>query len=899
MKPRELLEKSRELFDRFRNWLRQSRRRQLLAGGIASAVIAIVVGIPVYFVAAGGGGEKPPASITVRGTPTPQGTATPVALRLPADPVTPETPDLFVVNADGTGLTQIHSEFEGTVAWAPRGERLEFVTPPNGKATEVLIVSPAGDVERAVEVDGQVASGLEWSADGEWIAFVVHSGGRSDLHIISALGDAQRELELEGSPSLLAWSPRDDKLAFLLDPPFRSGAEQQIHIVDAVSESKDVAVPAAVFNWQGGIQWSPTGEWLTFSLIAGTGSLPQATVHVVKPDGSGRKQLAIGREGTRPLSWSPDGRKLLALAGDSPNYRIFTVLGVPSDNTLPLETGGGFLDPYTNVLTSWSPDGSKIAYLTNPFTPYCCSSLVLLDFAGPPRTVVESEGGVSGPVFSPDSKRLAYTIADLGGKAAPRTADNGTYVLDIASGAVTQVTRDVLETQPRWLPEGDLIAVDRGTLDPRYGTVLPQSLVVVPATGGEERTLCEAPAVSGTFAVFALSLTSRATNYACGAQGLQVGLVDGPEPVRVLEDDPGFRVSTVLWSPDGSQLVFVRSLGFGVRRYAVNVDGSDLTRLPGPRSPDGENVVFLKPSGEGQDELWVSDVDGGDERMLAEYVAEPIAWSPDSERIAFVSDGDLYSIAADGSGRSKLEAERYTQPLALTWSPDGERIAYLLPDALRVVDVASGDEKTLVSGVNFPTEFGEISPPAWSPEGDQLLFIAAEPQEMLPPPEEGEQMPPPLVDLWLIGADGRGLTRLTETDEGEGTPQDEGFPSWLPDGKAIAFWRTTAFNLKGLYLRDLDTGDETELATFNVDRGLGSPVFSPDGRQLAVFVGSVDDAGIRIINTDASGLGQLTRTGRDISLRHAEISWSANGQAVFFSSVLRPFIEEEFYGGKG
>ncbi|MCH8920377.1 MAG: PD40 domain-containing protein [Chloroflexi bacterium] len=610
MKPRELLEKSRELLDRFRNWLRQSRRRQLLAGGVAVAVIAVVVGIPVYFVAAGGGGEEPASPVTVRGTPTPQGTATPVALRLPAAPVTPETPDLFVVNADGTGLTQIHSEFEGTVAWAPRGERLAFVTPPNGKATEVLIVSPAGDVERAVEVDGQVASGLEWSTDGEWLAFVVQSGGRSDLHIISALGDAQRELELEGFPSLLAWSPREDKLAFLLDPPFRSGAQQQIHIVDAVTESKDVAVPAAVFNWRGGIQWSPTGEWLTFSLIAGTGSLPLATVHVVKPDGSGLKQLAIGGQGTRPLSWSPDGRKLLALAGDSPFGRIFRALDVPSGNTLPLETAA-FFSSYADVLTRWSPDGSKVASLIDP-TSSCCSTILVLDLARGQWDFDPSplpKGGVSGLVFSPDSKRLAYTIAN-----PQSTAHNGTYVFDIASGAVTQLTRNGFDRQPRWLPEGDLIAIERGAFrafrHEGYGLV-PQSLVVVPAAGGEERTLCEAPAVSGTFVVSALSLTSQASSYACGTQGLQVGSADRAKPVRVLEDDPGFRVSTVLWSPDGSRLAFVRSLGFGVRRYAVNVDGSDLTRLPGPRSPDGENVLFLKPSGEGQDELWVSDVDGG------------------------------------------------------------------------------------------------------------------------------------------------------------------------------------------------------------------------------------------------------------------------------------------------
>jgi Tol biopolymer transport system component len=48
----------------------------------------------------------------------------------------------------------------------------------------------------------------------------------------------------------------------------------------------------------------------------------------------------------------------------------------------------------------------------------------------------------------------------------------------------------------------------------------------------------------------------------------------------------------------------------------------------------------------------------------------------------------------------------------------------------------------------------------WSPDGTQLVFQHG----------DGGQV----SDLWLVGADGRGLRQLTDTPEGEGSP------SWWP-----------------------------------------------------------------------------------------------------------------------
>jgi TolB protein len=83
---------------------------------------------------------------------------------------------------------------------------------------------------------------------------------------------------------------------------------------------------------------------------------------------------------------------------------------------------------------------------------------------------------------------------------------------------------------------------------------------------------------------------------------------------RVLTDLPGGALDPA-WAPDGSWLAFAGRDGFGVEVFAVQPDGTAVTRLTtegqlarSPAwSPDGRRVAFLSNK-TGYFEVWVIDV---------------------------------------------------------------------------------------------------------------------------------------------------------------------------------------------------------------------------------------------------------------------------------------------------
>ncbi len=65
--------------------------------------------------------------------------------------------------------------------------------------------------------------------------------------------------------------------------------------------------------------------------------------------------------------------------------------------------------------------------------------------------------------------------------------------------------------------------------------------------------------------------------------------------------------------------------------------------------------------------------DGSDRHNFsAPSLDESPAWSPDGTRIAFVAEGEITVINADGTGRSGT-GRFGSEP---SWSPDGSRIAF-------------------------------------------------------------------------------------------------------------------------------------------------------------------------------------------------------------------------------
>ncbi len=97
-------------------------------------------------------------------------------------------------------------------------------------------------------------------------------------------------------------------------------------------------------------------------------------------------------------------------------------------------------------------------------------------------------------------------------------------------------------------------------------------------------------------------------------------------------------------------------------------------------SPDGTRLV-LDSLRDGNTEIYVTDVDGGNARRLTDDPGEDwgASWSPDGTRIAFHSsrlgDWRVFVMGADGSGLTRLAKEDIVgrEP---AWSPDGSRIAF-------------------------------------------------------------------------------------------------------------------------------------------------------------------------------------------------------------------------------
>lgn len=192
-------------------------------------------------------------------------------------------------------------------------------------------------------------------------------------------------------------------------------------------------------------------------------------------------------------------------------------------------------------------------------------------------------------------------------------------------------------------------------------------------------------------------------------------------------------------------------------------------------------------------------------------------WSPNGRKIAFVRDGALYTMRADGSRVTRVTVGAH----APAWSPDGRRIAFagdygdlwtVHPDGTvltRLTDDNAGDAE-----------------PAWSPDGTRIAFTS---------------MRTGTRELFVMAANGTGISALTADGSA-----DEHSPDWSPDGSRIAFERAGSLDTI-----DADGGGQAVLAVAS-RTALSSPSWSPDGGQVA-FVADSGPTTMAVGTVDADG----------------------------------------------
>ena len=211
------------------------------------------------------------------------------------------------------------------------------------------------------------------------------------------------------------------------------------------------------------------------------------------------------------------------------------------------------------------------------------------------------------------------------------------------------------------------------------------------------------------------------------------------------------------------------------------------------------------------------------------------AWSPDGRQIAFLWNGEqpggpdhVYALQPGASQPRRLTVEP-GQEGGPAWSPDGRRIAYshIAPDgrrSLRVVSSLGGGARVVLSGAGM--RFG---PPSWMRDGRTVVLeIVTE-----------DNKP---AALWAVKVDSGESRQLTWPPAGI---HGDTAAAVSPDGRSLAFCRTTAWRTAELYLLDLQAGPEpageprrmTELGY--VER----PAWTPDSRRI-LFGAYCEGAGI-------------------------------------------------------
>lgn len=347
---------------------------------------------------------------------------------------------------------------------------------------------------------------------------------------------------------------------------------------------------------------------------------------------------------------------------------------------------------------------------------------------------------VSGPQFSPDGKRIAYTISEWDKEKDRRVSH--IYLVSADGGQSTKLTNgENGESAPHWSPDGRKIAF----------------------------------------------LANR-------DKGNQIWIIntDGGEAVKLTSDEEG--VSALRWAPDSKRIAFVtrdvpkdkddrekkkkdkfdailvdRNLLYS-HLWVIQVDSKEKRRLTegafsaaSPQlSPDGQWLAFewsntgsqessyTDISADRNTDIYVVSANGGTPRQLTTNPAADSnpAWSPDGREIAYVSNtdpkswaakSDILVIPAQGGTPRHLTGDFFESAgMGLSWSRDGKTLYFVsgvgTDNHVFSVPAAGGAPKQITKGHG---SYGQFD---LSPDGTRIAYTLTDSRNP--------------NDIWLAPVDG-------------------------------------------------------------------------------------------------------------------------------------------------
>jgi Tol biopolymer transport system component len=337
---------------------------------------------------------------------------------------------------------------------------------------------------------------------------------------------------------------------------------------------------------------------------------------------------------------------------------------------------------------------------------------------------------------------------------------------------------------------------------------------------------------------------------------------------------------TFLWgidsSPKAGLILALLRAGDKNQIWTLKPDGSEARKLveenyelDSPRwSPTGDSIYYLRGR-ESTSELVKVAARGGhaEPSVLASglQVGEgTITISADGSRLAYTRVNDnsnLWRVRLHAEGKGKPEISELTSGTSYygeaSFSPDGRWLTFPL---------GSSEEKTNIykmqvsGGQPIQLTFFEhafAADPAWSPDSQHIAFVSK---------QNGS------TKVWMVNANGGAAQPLERTNAANSNNR----LSWFPSPEIV-------YQIPGVRNLSRINGKTQEEQLLIHDPSVGwlpfRPIFSPDGKKIAVHWNRHPDRGIWIISLEPySETPLLANKGAD---NNVPMGWSQDGKYVY------------------
>lgn len=534
------------------------------------------------------------------------------------NPDAPFRQSLYIMDVDGTDVRRLTAGAminDDGPAWSPDGKSIAFsrsVISQDRITTKICVLEiDAGDIG-CLAGSGLADRAPSWSPDGSKIAFAAHETTWPGIHayVMNANGSSAIRL----SPPLTddaysffqaKWSPDGKRLAI--------ASNAGLAVVNADGTNLRMLENTKTVS---SLDWFPDGERIAFSRYDATGT-DSVDIYEIDAGGAGEprpliasydmseaspqfarvnENVAINHarleaivdsaEKTAAELASANAKFVDPLPPEIGNRAVaFVMEDGPDPEIFRINTDGTGRKKLTDNTFSdynpdWSPDGSKMAFVSNRDTGSGVFQLYVMDADGANvrRLTNDTSYMDMNPAWSPDGTRIAFTryIATAGpgqpfGRIAVVDADGSNLVMLAGSGG--------MDASPSWSPDGSRIAFSGFKNIVVNGTFLGSEIYVMNADGTGARQI--------TQPVPGLQSTNNSPSWS--PRDDRIVFMSRGGIATVNADGTGFRLLKEsewlydpFWSPDGSKIVFTGPkdsysrdsppLDFGL--FVMNPDGT-------------------------------------------------------------------------------------------------------------------------------------------------------------------------------------------------------------------------------------------------------------------------------------------------------------------------------------